>query len=110
MGVVVSDSRLMPTRAGTVGVALAAVGFQGITDKRGHPDLFGNPLKVTRQATADAVCTGAQLVMGEADEASPVVLVRGLPSGAESARYAPADFAIPTDQCVYMRSLGYEPE
>jgi coenzyme F420-0:L-glutamate ligase len=108
VGVIVSDSRLMPTRIGTVGVALAAVGVQAVRDMRGHPDLFGNPLKVTRQAIADDVCTGAQVVMGEADEATPIVLVRGLPTaGAEVARFAPADFAIPTDQCVYMKSFGY---
>jgi len=108
VGVVVSDSRLMPTRAGTVGVALAAVGVPAIVDKRGHPDLFGNPLKVTRQAVADDLCTAAQLVMGEADEATPIVLVRGLSTaGAEGTRFAPSDFAIPTDQCVYMRSFGY---
>jgi len=108
VGVVVSDSRLMPTRAGTVGVALAAVGVRAIVDKRGHPDLFGNPLKVTRQAVADDLCTAAQLVMGEADEATPLVLVRGMPiAGDEAVKFAPGDFAIPTDQCVYMRSFGY---
>jgi coenzyme F420-0:L-glutamate ligase/coenzyme F420-1:gamma-L-glutamate ligase len=107
-GVVVSDSRLTPTRMGTVGVALAAVGIKAVCDMRGHPDLFGNPLKVTRQAIADDLCTGAQLVMGEADEATPVVLVRGLDTaGAEDAKYAPIDFAIPVEQCVFMGSLGY---
>ncbi len=108
----IADSRLMPTRMGTVGVALAAVGIQAVRDLRGHPDLFGTPLKVTRQAIADDICTGAQLVMGEADEATPVVLVRGLerPQGKE-ASLGPADFSIPMEQCVYMRSLGYvEPE
>lgn len=112
VGVVVSDSRLMPTRMGTVGVALAAVGIQAIRDLRGHPDLFGTPLKVTRQAIADDICTGAQLVMGEADEATPVVLVRGLvTTPGEGVSLGPADFSIPMGQCVYMRSLGYaEPE
>jgi coenzyme F420-0:L-glutamate ligase/coenzyme F420-1:gamma-L-glutamate ligase len=108
VGVVISDSRLMPTRMGTVGVALAAVGFNAVRDMRGHPDLFGNPLKVTRQAIADDLCSGAQLVMGEADEASPVVLVRGLqvPKGAKSV-FGPEDFAVPVEQCVFMGSLGY---
>ena len=108
IGVVVSDSRLTPTRMGTVGVALAAVGVQAIRDMRGHPDLFGNPLKVTRQAIADDLCSGAQLVMGEADEATPVVLVRGVQTaGAEGTGFAPKDFAIPIGQCVFMGSMGY---
>jgi coenzyme F420-0:L-glutamate ligase len=108
IGVVVSDSRLMPTRMGTTGVALAATGLQAILDLRGKPDLFGNPLKVTRQAIADDLCSGAQLIMGEAAEAVPIVIVRGLGSTLlGNYRYASRDFSIPVDQCVYMRSFGY---
>lgn len=108
IGVVVSDSRLMPTRIGTVGVSLAAAGVQGVRDLRGKPDLFGNPLKVTRQAIADDLCSVAQLLMGEADEGTPLVLARGLdPALLGDHRYSTKDFSIPTDQCVYMRSLGY---
>ena len=107
IGVVISDSRLMPTRIGTVGVALAAVGVQAVRDSRGKPDLFGNPLKVTRQAIADDLCTAAQVLMGEADEGAPIVLVRGLdPALLGDHSYSMRDFAIPMDQCVFMRSLG----
>lgn len=111
IGVVVSDSRLMPTRIGTVGVSLAAAGVQAVRDLRGKPDLFGNPLKVTRQAIADDLCSAAQLMMGEADEGTPLVLARGLdPTLLGDYSYSTRDFAIPTDQCVYMRSLGYARE
>jgi coenzyme F420-0:L-glutamate ligase/coenzyme F420-1:gamma-L-glutamate ligase len=107
IAVVVSDSRLMPTRMGTVGVALAAAGLLGVRDMRGKPDLFGNPLKVTRQAIADDLCSAAQLLMGEADEGTPIVLVRGLePALLDNLGYATKDFVIPTEQCVYMQSLG----
>jgi coenzyme F420-0:L-glutamate ligase len=112
VGVVVSDSRLMPTRAGTVGVALASVGVRGVKDLRGHPDLFGTPLKVTRMAYADGLCTAAQLVMGEADESTPIALVRGAKEAVEEgAMFPPESFAIPPEQCVYMtsfRRLGSE--
>jgi coenzyme F420-0:L-glutamate ligase len=106
IGVVVSDSRLMPTRKGTVGVALAVVGMEAIVDLRGKLDLFGNVLKVTSQAIADDLCSGAQVVMGEADESVPIVLVRGLSTSAER-RYRMSSFAVDPEQCVYMRSLGY---
>jgi len=107
VGVVVSDSRLMPTRMGTTGVALAAAGFQAIRDMRGKPDLFGNPLRVTRQALADDLCSGAQLVMGEADEATPIVIVRGLDvTLVGDYRYAMEDFSVPTDQDVFVQSLS----
>jgi len=106
IGVVVSDSRLMPTRKGTVGVALSAVGVEAILDLRGKPDLFGNVLKVTSQAIADDLCSGAQIVMGEANESIPIVLVRGLNASAGRA-YGMSSFSVDPEQCVYMRSLGY---
>ena len=106
MGVVVSDSRLMPTRKGTVGVALAAAGMEAIVDLRGKPDLYGNVLRVTSQAIADDLCSGAQVVMGEANEATPIVLVRGL-SRRSGRNYPMSSFAVNPEQCVYMRSLGY---
>ncbi len=109
IGVVVSDSRLMPTRMGTTGVALAAAGFEAIRDMRGKPDLFGHPLKVTRQAIADDLCTGAQLVMGEANESTPIVIVKGLDSrlfGKQT--YSSREFSVPPADCVYMRSFGYK--
>jgi coenzyme F420-0:L-glutamate ligase / coenzyme F420-1:gamma-L-glutamate ligase len=106
VGVVVSDSRLMPTRMGTTGVALAATGFQAIRDMRGMPDLFGNPLKVTRQAIADDLCSGAQLVMGEAAESVPIVLVSGLDASIMGDySYGMKDFSVPIDQDVYVQSL-----
>jgi coenzyme F420-0:L-glutamate ligase len=106
IGVVVSDSRLMPTRKGTVGVALAAAGMEAIVDLRGKPDLFGNVLKVTSQAVADDLCSGAQVVMGEANESVPIVIVRGLTTSAGRS-YQMSSFAVDPEQCVYMRSLGY---
>jgi coenzyme F420-0:L-glutamate ligase/coenzyme F420-1:gamma-L-glutamate ligase len=106
IGVVVSDSRLMPTRKGTVGVALAAAGMEAIVDLRGRVDLFGNVLKVTSQAVADDLCSGAQIVMGEANESVPIVMVRGLTASAGRS-YGMSSFAVDPEQCVYMRSLRY---
>jgi len=108
IGVVISDSRLMPTRRGTTGVALAAAGLEAVVDLRGKEDLFGNILRVTSQAIADDLCSAAQLVMGESDEATPFVLVRGVKDSLiGKAKYPAPSFAVRADQCVYMRSLGY---
>jgi F420-0:gamma-glutamyl ligase len=80
--------------------------MEAIVDLRGKPDLFGNVLKVTSQAIADDLCSGAQVVMGEADESVPNVLVSGLTASAGKA-YRMSSFAVDPEQCVYMRSLGY---
>lgn len=76
--VVVSDSFGRPWRRGTVGVALGAAGLPAILDLRGRPDLFGRTLEATLVALADEVAAAASLLMGQADEARPAVLLRGL--------------------------------
>ena len=78
IGVIISDSFGRPWRRGTVGIALGAAGLPSVIDWRGHPDLFGRPLEVTETGFADEVAAAASLVMGQANEAMPMVLVRGL--------------------------------
>jgi coenzyme F420-0:L-glutamate ligase/coenzyme F420-1:gamma-L-glutamate ligase len=76
--VVVSDSVGRAWRHGVVGLALGAAGLPALLDLRGRADLEGRPLQVTQVGLADALASAAQLVMGEADEGRPAVLVRGL--------------------------------
>jgi coenzyme F420-0:L-glutamate ligase / coenzyme F420-1:gamma-L-glutamate ligase len=78
LGVVVSDSFGRPWRLGTVGIALGAAGIPALTNLRGKPDLNGRPLQFTETGFADEIAAAASLVMGQADEAQPAVLVRGL--------------------------------
>jgi coenzyme F420-0:L-glutamate ligase/coenzyme F420-1:gamma-L-glutamate ligase len=81
LGVVVTDSFGRPWRNGVVGVALGAAGIPALLDKRGTPDLFGRPLRVTEIALADEIAAAASLLMGAADEGLPVVILRGLALG-----------------------------
>jgi coenzyme F420-0:L-glutamate ligase/coenzyme F420-1:gamma-L-glutamate ligase len=78
VAVIVSDSFGRPWRRGTVGIAIGSAGLPSIIDWRGHPDLFGRALEVTETGFADEIAAAASLVMGQADEAIPVALVRGL--------------------------------
>ena len=78
MAVIISDSFGRPFRRGTVGIALGSAGLPAIIDWRGHPDLFGRALEVTETGFADEIAAAASLVMGQANEAMPMVLVRGL--------------------------------
>jgi coenzyme F420-0:L-glutamate ligase/coenzyme F420-1:gamma-L-glutamate ligase len=77
LGVIVSDSFGRAWRNGVVNVALGAAGLPALIDARGRHDRDGRSLEVTQIAFADAVAAGAALVMGEGDEGTPVVLVRG---------------------------------
>ena len=76
--VMIIDSFGRPWRRGTTGVAIGAAGLPAMLDLRGDPDLFGRVLQVTISAFADEIAAAASLVMGQADEAQPVVIVRGL--------------------------------
>ncbi|HMK67652.1 MAG TPA: coenzyme F420-0:L-glutamate ligase [Stellaceae bacterium] len=78
IAVVVNDSFGRPWRRGTVGVALGAAGLPALLDLRGKPDLHGRPLEVTVTGFADEIAAAASLVMGQAGEAIPAVLLRGL--------------------------------
>jgi coenzyme F420-0:L-glutamate ligase/coenzyme F420-1:gamma-L-glutamate ligase len=75
--VVISDSVGRAWRHGVVGLALGAAGLPALLDLRGRADLEGRPLQVTQVGLADALAAAAQLLMGEADEGRPAVLVRG---------------------------------
>jgi coenzyme F420-0:L-glutamate ligase/coenzyme F420-1:gamma-L-glutamate ligase len=80
LGVVINDSFGRPWRRGTVGVALGAAGIPALNNLRGQPDLYGHPLMVTETAFADELAAAASLLMGQADEGHPVVLISGLPT------------------------------
>ncbi len=107
VGVVITDSRLMPSRLGTTGIAVAVAGFRPVADERGKRDLFGNVMRVTKRALADDISAGAALLMGETDESIPVVIVRnsGLILVDEYAE--PEDLAIDADECIFLRGLRY---
>jgi coenzyme F420-0:L-glutamate ligase/coenzyme F420-1:gamma-L-glutamate ligase len=88
VAVIISDSFGRPWRRGTVGIALGSAGLPSIIDWRGHPDLFGRVLEVTETGFADEIAAAASLVMGQADEAVPIALVRGLHWSAPEANAA----------------------
>jgi coenzyme F420-0:L-glutamate ligase/coenzyme F420-1:gamma-L-glutamate ligase len=83
IAVVINDSFGRPWRRGTVGTAIGAAGLPTLIDCRGHPDLFGRRLEVTTVGLADEIAAAASLLMGQADEAQPAVILRGLNWSAE---------------------------
>jgi coenzyme F420-0:L-glutamate ligase / coenzyme F420-1:gamma-L-glutamate ligase len=97
--VIVGDSRTQPLRLGCVGIALGCAGIEPVEDIRGRKDLFGKPLLITRRATADNLVSAAQIIMGEADESTPAVLIRDAPAVfIEGSMDIPQ---IPRKECLY---------
>lgn len=77
VGVLINDSVGRAWRKGTVGIALGLHGMAAIRDLKGRPDMFGRPLETSEVAVADELAAAASLVQGQADEATPIVHVRG---------------------------------
>jgi len=81
VGVVIADSVGRAWRMGTTGMAIGCAGVQALANLRGRRDMFGRELEVSEHAVADSIASAAELLMGEADEATPVVVIRGLDEG-----------------------------
>lgn len=79
VGIIIGDSRTQPLRLGCVGIALGTAGIEPVEDARGTKDLFGKELKITRKAVADNLVSAAQIMMGEANESIPIVIIRNAP-------------------------------
>lgn len=78
IAVIVSDSLGRAWRNGVTGIALGAAGLPALRDMIGRKDLFGRTLDVTQTGFADDIAAAASLLMGQADEGLPAVLLRGL--------------------------------
>ncbi len=79
LGVMIIDSHGRAWRNGVVGTCVGISGLPAVVDARGKPDLFGYRLRITFVAAADELAAAASLVMGEAAEGTPAVIVRGFP-------------------------------
>jgi coenzyme F420-0:L-glutamate ligase/coenzyme F420-1:gamma-L-glutamate ligase len=77
IAVIISDSHGRPHREGSVGVAIGVAGLSPLLSYIGQPDRYGYVLRRTVEAVADELASAAGLLQGQADEGTPVVLIRG---------------------------------
>jgi len=89
VAVLINDSHGRPHREGAVGVCIGAAGLEAVVSLVGRPDLFGYTLRTSTEAVADELAAAATLLQGQCDEATPVVLARGLALAGGSAGAAP---------------------
>ena len=78
IGIIITDSRTAPLRAGVTAVALGYAGFSGIKDYRGKPDIFGRRFHFSRVNVADSLATSAVFVMGEGNERYPLAIIEDI--------------------------------
>lgn len=107
IGVIIGDSRVIPLKRGVIGVALATAGIEPVEDYRGKVDLFGRKLKMTFRAIADDVVSAAQILMGEANEQIPMVLIRGVPI--KFTEKPQQEMQLSPEECIYMKVFQLRP-
>ena len=77
VAVIVTDTSGRPFRHGQRGVAIGWAGMPASRDWRGETDRDGHELAVTVECVVDELAATANLVTGEGDAGTPVVVVRG---------------------------------
>ena len=107
IGIVISDSRLMPTRIGCTGIAIGVSGFDPVDDERGKTDLYGKKLKVTFKATADCLATIGVFMMGESNESIPLVVIRGANVRETKRSLSMKDMTVNPKIDIYLRTIPF---
>ena len=79
LGILISDSALLPLRNGVIAQALGYFGFQGLKNYKGKKDIFGKKFIYSKANIADGLATAAALCMGEGDEQQPLALIKDAP-------------------------------
>jgi len=77
LGVILSDSFILPLRSGVINIAVAYSGFYGVENLINKKDLCFRPLKMTLVNVADSLATAAGFCMGECSNKTPLAVVRG---------------------------------
>ncbi len=101
IGVLITDSRLLPLRAGALAYAIGYAGFKGIRDNRGKPDIFGRELLYSQTDVADGLASAAVICMGEGAEQIPLALIVDPPVEWTDEPNDPKELVIPPEEDVY---------
>jgi len=78
VAVVITDTQGRPFREGVVNIAIGFSGMNPFRDYRGVRDRCGYELKITVVNIVDEIAATAELLMGQASESTPFVIIRGL--------------------------------
>ncbi|MBM3227639.1 hypothetical protein FJZ27_02105 [Candidatus Peribacteria bacterium] len=76
VGLILSDSSCRPARLGVTAIALTVSGMDPVQSLIGAKDLYAKDLRMTQEAIADQLATAANVIMGNAAQAIPAVIIR----------------------------------
>lgn len=110
LGVVATDSHTTPLRWGVTGITVGLAGIEPLKDIRGDEDIFGRKMKLTKVNLVDPLTGIAVLLMGEADERVPIVILRGYKGLPFSERGEMGDFKIEPEEDLYRALIDIIPK
>jgi coenzyme F420-0:L-glutamate ligase/coenzyme F420-1:gamma-L-glutamate ligase len=77
LAIIITDTQGRAFRNGAVGVAIGCSGISPLWERKGESDLYGRELQTTDIAISDELSAAASLIMGQANEAIPIVIIKG---------------------------------
>ncbi len=105
LGVVATDSHTTPLRWGVTGITIGLAGVEPLEDIRGRKDIFGRDMKMTQINKIDPLTSMAVLLMGEADETVPIVILRGFDNIKFNEKASMQGYKISPDDDIYQPLL-----
>ena len=110
LGILATDSHTTPLRYGVSGITIGLAGVKPVKDVRGKEDLFGRKMCMTQINEVDALSSMAVLLMGETDEQTPIVLLRGYTGIVFDDKATMDDFKIDPELDLYTPLLSVIPK
>lgn len=77
LGVIIIDSFCLPLRWGHYGLSIGFFGFHPNRSFDGTKDIFGHKIKFANSNYVDALAGLSGVIMGETDEQTPLLIIRG---------------------------------
>ncbi|MFW9849536.1 MAG: coenzyme F420-0:L-glutamate ligase [Candidatus Thorarchaeota archaeon] len=77
IAVIISDTEGRPWRKGAVNLAIGCSGINAFKYNEGKHDLYDRTLQHSLVCQIDQVASASEMLMGQADEGIPVVIIRG---------------------------------
>lgn len=103
LGVIITDTRSMPLRVGTIGKPIAYTGFNPLKSYIGKNDLFGRKNRLTQSNVADSLAASAVLVMGEGNEQTPIAVIKKAPVKFTNKKSVKTKLAHPPKTDIYAK-------
>ncbi|MDO9097770.1 MAG: coenzyme F420-0:L-glutamate ligase [Candidatus Methanoperedens sp.] len=103
VSVVITDTNGRAFRIGQTGAAIGIAGIKATRDWRGTKDLFGRVLEVKNEAVVDEIAGFANILMGEGNGGTPIVIIRGMDLYDES--YGIKELYRPEEEDVIKKAL-----